>query len=261
MKKSTLVLALALVVMLFAGCKKENKLEQQIIGKWMEAEINGQPALTNDKTVTTFLSDTKATLSTSRTNFSETQVQWSAHLELDVNISGNKMTLTGHPDDNVTIVQEYSVTAIDDAQMSANFKHTRFLNGETISHKEQNNRYVKVTTDYSDAVLGKWQGHVTSAMGSAYDDGEDHQWEYLADGTFRYYLQDEDGNWVTNPDQTLSQYFVDGVLLCTRWIIDGTEYREWWEIASIANGVMNWTALRQNEDGTYTATFQMEKVE
>ena len=67
---------------------------------------------------------------------------------------------------------------------------------------------------------------------------------------------------MTNPSQTLSQYFVDGTLLCTRWVIDDTEYREWWEIASIANGVMKWTALRQNEDGTtYTATFQMEKVE
>ena len=67
---------------------------------------------------------------------------------------------------------------------------------------------------------------------------------------------------MTNPNQTLSQYFVDGSLLCTRWVIDGTENREWWEIASIADGVMNWTALRQREDGTtYTATFQMTKVQ
>ncbi len=39
------------------------------------------------------------------------------------------------------------------------------------------------------------------------------------------------------------------------------ELREWWEIESISDGVMKWTALRQREDGTtYTATFEMTKV-
>jgi len=61
---------------------------------------------------------------------------------------------------------------------------------------------------------------------------------------------------------TLNEYFVDGTLLCSRWINDENEFREWWEIASIKDGVMNWTALRANEDGTtYTATFEMKKVE
>ena len=58
-------------------------------------------------------------------------------------------------------------------------------------------------------------------------------------------------------------YFIDGTLLCMRWynIGDDTEYREWWEIESIEGGVMKWKALRQREDGsTYTATFQMTKV-
>lgn len=33
-------------------------------------------------------------------------------------------------------------------------------------------------------------------------------------------------------------------------------------IASISGGVMNWTALRKRTDGTtYTATFQMTKVQ
>ncbi|MCR4810441.1 MAG: hypothetical protein K5896_11375 [Prevotella sp.] len=60
---------------------------------------------------------------------------------------------------------------------------------------------------------------------------------------------------------TLNEYFVAGRLLCSRWINDGKELREWWEIESIENGVMKWTALRQNADGTtYTATFEMKKV-
>lgn len=62
-----------------------------------------------------------------------------------------------------------------------------------------------------------------------------------------------------------SNYFVDGTLLCTRWKNNGEgkeENREWWEIESIEDGVMKWSALRKNPDGTtYTATFQMVKVE
>ena len=236
-------------------------IAEKIIGKWIEAEINGQPALTNDKTVTTFLSDTKATLSTSRTNFSETQVQWSAHLVLDVNISGNKMTLTRHPDDNVTIVQEYSVTAIDDAQMSANFKHTRFLNGETISHKEQNNRYAKVTADYSEAVLGLWE--CTELTGIETYNDANARLEFLADGTYRYYRVDDAGQWQAVTSREFQDYFVDGTLLATRWKNEGEEeLREWWEIASIADGQMVWTALRQNADSsTVQQGMKWEKIE
>ena len=66
-------------------------------------------------------------------------------------------------------------------------------------------------------------------------------------------------------DDVLNDYFIDGNLLCTRWKNAGEgqkENREWWEIESIENGVMKWKALRQREDGsTYTATFEMTKVE
>ena len=73
--------------------------------------------------------------------------------------------------------------------------------------------------------------------------------------------QNEEGEWVPSGDE-ISEYFVDGTLLCTRWGNNEQEFREWWEIASIKDGVMKWKALRQKEDGsTYTATFEMKKVE
>ena len=70
----------------------------------------------------------------------------------------------------------------------------------------------------------------------------------------------EDGdNWVPSEDE-LSEYFVAGNLLCTRWVEGETENREWWDI-SIDGDTMNWTALREDEDGkTYTATFEMNRV-
>jgi hypothetical protein len=54
-------------------------------------------------------------------------------------------------------------------------------------------------------------------------------------------------------------------MLFTLWKNNGNgaeERRENWEISSVENGMMNWTALRKKADGTvYTATFSMTKVE
>ena len=92
--------------------------------------------------------------------------------------------------------------------------------------------------------------------------GQTHRWEYKADGTFVYYRQNDQGEWIDDVN-TMAEYFVDGTLLCMRWknVGDDTEKRESWEIASIEDGKMNWTALRQNEDGsTYTTTFEMTRM-
>ena len=98
---------------------------------------------------------------------------------------------------------------------------------------------------------------------SEYGDVEDHRWEYLLDGTFNFFRK-VNGQWQISDDD-FSDYFVAGNLLCTRWKNAGEgneEHREWWEIESIENGVMKWKALREKEDGTtYTATFEMKKVE
>lgn len=93
-------------------------------------------------------------------------------------------------------------------------------------------------------------------------DGELHRWEYKADGTYVYYRM-VDGDWKGDID-FLSDYFVDGTLLCTRWkkTADSEEIREWWEIESIQDGKMKWKALRMRDDNTtYTATFEMTKVQ
>lgn len=173
--------------------------------------MDGNPVGTNKKQVFTFISPTKASVSTSIVAKPGMPSLWMDHLETEVVISGDKVTLT---------------------------------------------------VDYSPSIIGLWQGHVTSDMGSEFDDGEEHRWEYLSDGSFHFYRL-VDGEWQLS-DDTYDNYFVDGTLLCTRWKNNGentVENREWWEIASIEDGVMNWTALRQREDGTtYNATFSMTRV-
>ena len=49
-----------------------------------------------------------------------------------------------------------------------------------------------------------------------HSDGLPHRGEYKADGTFVYYRQNDNGEWVADVN-TMSEYFVDGTLLCSRW--------------------------------------------
>ena len=233
-------------------------LSENIIGKWITAELNGQPAPTNKKTVFSFVSPTKAYHSASFNDKTEEENIWFEQEELDVVISGNKVTLTSNPNENKTVVREMNFTSINDNEFTANRKVTATVNGNEVFFIEEDIRYTKVTTDYRDAIVGTWQGRCTSE-GSVFDDGQEHRWQYNADGTYVYYVKDGN-NWVPYATNTLNEYFVDGNLLCTRWIDNGVENREWWEI-TIADGKMNWTALRQKEDGTtFTATFEMTKV-
>ncbi len=241
--------------------KIDLKLSEKIIGKWISEEFDGHPAPTNFKTIYTFVSTTKADVSTSFTMLPETGTYWNDKLETDVVINGNKITLTNRPNGHVTVVEELIVNDIDGSKFTANHKVKYTVDGNLIISNEDNVCFTKVANDYRDAIVGTWEGHVTNSEGSVYDDGETHRWEYKADGTYKYYSQNEEGEWVPS-DNDLNEYFVDGILLATRWIDNDEEFREWWEIASIKDGVMKWKALRQKEDGsTYTATFEMRKVE
>ena len=236
---------------------------EKIIGKWMSAEINGKPFPTDNKGVYTFLSTTKARMSSSVNSRPELGDLWHDLSELDVNISGNVVTLTHQLDEHKTITIEMAVTSINAKEMHANVHATLMVDGTAARTMNDHIRYERIEEDYRTAILGMWEGRSTGAEGSEFDDGENHRWEYLADGTFHYYHK-VNGEWQLS-DDVLNDYFVDGTLLCTRWKNAGAgneEHREWWEVESIENGVMKWKALRRNADGTtYTATFEMTKVQ
>ena len=235
---------------------------EKIIGKWMVAERDGEPALTNEKNVFTFLSATKAYQSVSRVDYDETKPKWRAKEECDMTIDGNTVTLLSHSS-NIDKVFTLNIKSIDDNNMSCNFKIVIMKDGEVRNTIEDTRIYRRVTADYSADIIGMWEGYSTGEEGSEFDDGENHRWEYMTDGSFNYFHK-VDGQWQISDDD-YADYFVDGNLLCTRWKNAGAgneEHREWWEIESIENGVMKWKALRQKEDGTtYTATFEMKKID
>ena len=255
MKKMIWVFAATLIcgACVFTSCKKDKdntdlNLKEKIIGKWVTADVDGQPLPTNNKMVITFVSTSKAYLSAS---FSEHQGAelWGSQMEVAVAIDGNKVTLTNHTDEHTTGVEEYIVTAINDNEFTANQKVTVTVDGTVVHTREGKMRYVKTTADYSTAVLGLWE--CTELTGVETFNDANARLEFYGDGTYNYWRKNDAGQWEAVTNREFQNYFVDGTLLATRWKNAGEdELREWWEIASIANGLMQWTALRQNADGT-----------
>ena len=232
-------------------------LAGKIVGKWINMEEEGMPVPTNSKGVFTLTADFKGDFSTSYGDLA-----WHVHAPFEYTLKDNTISWTVQENEFTQIHINHTVTAITDTEMMTKTYVQFVVNGNVVQEVGPvEMHYVRLTADYHDAVLGTWEGRVTSDQ-SEYDDGEPHRWEYKADGTYVYYSL-VDGQWVDNVN-TFAGYFIDGTLLCMRWKNAGndTEYREWWEVESIQDGVMKWTALRQREDGsTYTATFQMTKVE
>ena len=249
---------------LFSSCSNDDNpvdpadnLAEKIIGKWIDAEFDGQPALTSDKSVVTFVSPTKATYSISRTDFTETQIKWSVYRECDVEISGNKVTLTGHPEGNtsITLQEEYIINSITDTEMVCIYRHTTFHDGQARgSVDEKNVRMKKIDTDYRADIIGLWECEGISG-GDTYNDAN-ARLEFFDDGTYNFYRKNDAGYWESVTTREFQDYFVDGTLLATRWKDQGEdEHRECWEIESINGDDMLWTALRQNADGS---TFQQD---
>lgn len=267
MKQWLLVAILALSGMsVFTGCANSNSdnpanednLSEKIIGKWMLAEYNGEPALTNLKTVVTFVSPTKAYGSLADCY----GPSWNDEVSADVRIEGNKVAVMAQESEEVGHLLYMTINSISNNNMYLDSDWRILVNGETVYQEDSHECWERITEDYNEGVLGLWEGGRTSDE-SDYGDGRVHRWEFRADDTFTYYNK-VNGEWQATGD-VIYDYLVDGTLLCTRWKANGAgevENREWWEIESIKNGVMKWKALRMREDGsTYTATYEMVKVQ
>ena len=237
--------------------KPERSFSEKIVGKWINVTDNENPVPTNEKRVLTILSSTNALFSISLND--PLTAGWYSHQECDLTITGRKVAFS-YEENGMNFNCEYVARTVSDNAMDVDYTFSATSGERVIAQTDGTQRLQRISDDHSQAIVGVWEGESTGDEGSAYDDGQRHRWEYKADGTYTYYTLN-DGEW--EPLQSeYNTYFVDGLLLCTRWKNVGEdEHREWWEIESIQNGVMKWTALRKRADGTtYTATFEMEKV-
>ena len=263
MKKTVIAIALAMMSIFLVGCyqplEPDQGVAQKIIGQWITAESDGKPLPTNEKVVLDFVSATEAYVSLSFQDNKRKGTPWNDRQKAVVEIIGNDVTLTNSPEPGTTVIVGLHVEVLTNSAMVAKRTVTIRKDGGLVKSDEDIVRCEKLDVDYSTKVVGLWQGKMTSEE-SAYDDGQEHRWEFLDDGTFVYFVQNEKGIWEPG-DDTLNEYFVAGNLLCTRWVENGTEYREWWEIATASDKSMIWIGLREKEDGSrYNAAFSMEKV-
>ena len=237
---------------------EDNTLSDKIIGKWIIKERNDIPLTTNLKVVYSFVNKSDNIIV--YRSLSQEKGFWEAYQEMDCKIRGNTVYSTEKLDEHNSIVYEISFKTITETELQCTVITTMYeYDTPTQLISRDTERWVRLDEDYKSDIVGTWEGRVTSES-SEFDDGETHRWKYNNDGTYEYQSQNENGQWVSGKD-SISEYFVDGILLCTRWINNNVESREWWEIESINNGVMKWTALRQYPNGkTYNASFSMTKV-
>lgn len=259
------IMIMATVALLVVACGKEKDDEEaSIIGKWMMTEFNGATIPTNNKVVYTLESTTSGYISASSVRYN-TDMLWTNHAKSNVTMVEDTITLQGSLNKSISYMAVLNVKSLTNTNLLTESTNTLYKNGALFDESGGTVLWSRINKDYySEDILGMWEGRVTSEEGSEYDDGQLHRWEYLNDGKYIYYSLDNNGQWRSD-NGGISDYFVDGKLLCTRWTNsedDKTVNNEWWEIESIEDGVMKWTSLRQREDGTfYNATFSMTKVQ
>lgn len=238
----------------FTSCKKSgNDLSDKIQGKWIVADLDGEACPTSFKSVVTFESATKGCYSISEIN----TMTWENRTPAEVTFHEDGFTAI-EEDGLFTSVLTATVNSITDNEMRLTTEWTLTEGTTVLLHEVYDERWVRVTDDFEQSVIGTWEAQVQNG-----DNPQTWRWEFKADGTYVFSLKNGDAPWQVFEDY-MSDYFVDGALLCTRWknTALSDEERDWWEIKSIQDGKMKWTALRLDEDlTTHTETLELSKVQ
>ena len=269
LKTTGIFMFVVMAMPFYASCGDDEKitdnLSEMILGSWIHTATDGTYTPTNKKSIHTFVKvGSGLKMYNSMAITGDNDPWWEYQKEMDVTMEGNHVTMQATYDDGKKVITELDIITITSSEMQyQTVTHIIQPDGQQIDIESRTELFTRVTKDYSDDILGTWEGSIQEGQ-SAYDDNLKHRWEFKADGTYVYYCYEE-GQWVVSAD-THNDYFVDGTLICTRWTdpvnYPGQELREWWEITSIENGVMTWNALREEADGTlHTIEFKMTKVE
>ena len=237
----------------FTSCNKPaTDLSDKVQGKWIVADLDGEACPTSFKSVVTFESATKGCYSISEIN----TMTWENRTPAEVTFHEDGFTAI-EEDGLFTSVLTATVNSITDNEMRLTTEWTLTGGTEVLLHEFYTERWVRVTDDFEQSVIGTWEAQVQNE-----NKQQTWRWEFKADGTYVFSLKDGD-SWQVFEDE-MSEYFVDGSLLCTRWqhTASSDENRDWWEIESIQDGKMKWTALRLDEDlTTHTETLELSKVQ
>lgn len=253
--KNYLGLTLGICLLLTAGCKKEvhPDYETLLIGTWINSAIDGNVVKTDNAFVCDLRAD-KSGLYALGVDINDDNKLWIENDDFSYSIDGDEVTIEGTDVLNRSIKIEIEIKSISATEFTGTFDQFK-VDGVNYSNSKIYT-FKKLTTNYSAQFVGVWYGHCTSAGTT---DTKYHYWEYFADGSYKYYYQDENDNWVLKEDNN-GAYFLYGNYFASNYSNDllsggtGLAY-ECWNI-SIAGNQMTWTGLRDNGA---VVTYEMEK--
>ena len=250
-----------------------DKIDKKVIGRWVMTDIDGKALPTNGKEAFTIYSAQKGFQSAAFGN-----KIWLNKAEFKLEIEENVLFWSVQPNENVQSFHRHAINFVNDNELDATSHAIVIDNGDTIKNVGPiRTRFTRVTDDFAKEIIGTWEGKLIveqdepaemekaaenkkARKGKKDKTVEDvqpvnieelHRWQYNTDGTFAHYLKTGE-NWELTSN-TVSEYFVYGKLLCSRWADSTGGDSECWDI-EIKDDAMKWAALRLNEDGSLYAT-------
>lgn len=256
MKKINMLFILTLIPILFGGCAKDDdsNYAELLKGTWVNTMVNEQTVLTDATFIMEFKSD-NTELYASGFQLDENNKSWQENSSYTYSINKNLISIDGTDVMGDSYHMVFKILSLNHEILTYSVK-TFTVNGEVIADTDT---YTckKITNDFSTEFTGVWYGRCTTE-GSA--DSLYHYWEYFADGTYDYYYQDENSNWINKEDNE-GHYFLYGQLMASNYSHDilsgGTGLAfECWNYTLDGNNMV-WTGLRENN---VAITYEMEKV-
>lgn len=226
-----------------------------ILGTWKQEMVNGKACLTNLRSIKTFYSNGTEIVSNSKYSEGKGGWMWSCKDKYTYSLDGGYL-LENKPNTEVSFKTEIvdlgkNMIVYNKTNNTPDFKGDRNSSGVL----------VRVDDNYfSQDIIGAWEG-IDMIGYETYGDAN-HVIHFHASGSYTYYVN-ENGRWVPSSNVD-NEYNVHGDWLATRWRPEyGKDYNyEWWDIDYIKDGIMKWSALRENENGErYVATFTWRKLE
>lgn len=232
---------LSLLLLLLCGCDKDNSTSSSpdISGLWVVDKVDGEALLTNDKIF--YKIEASQMDESFRDAINEQNSRW------------EEGVLTYRQSEEMLYVQypqsgwNFEMRILNSKENSMEWKLEKSYDSSETAYPNITYLFRRLTDDYSKNIVEMWEGQcVTSG-----DSDELHRWEFLADGTYRYYSKNDLGKWIAKTDNAGSYLLYGDVLVCS-WLNDDQsgvkgQNCELWNI-SIEKDEMRWQATREGDE-------------
>ena len=250
------IILISSAVLSLVSCQKDDDSDKKELlqGTWLNTMINDVEVLTDNVYLLKFNAD-DTEVHCKGFILDDDNKRWLEDPDYSYSVSGEQVLIdgVGHMGDEYSMV--LSVISLNDESFCYSVPSFT-INGNLIT---DTCIYTckKVTEELDAAFIGVWHGRCTT-IGNA--DSLYHYWEYFEDGSYNYYYQDENENWIKKSDNE-GHYFLYGDFLATNYSFDlisggtGLAY-ECWNI-DIEGDNMTWEGVR-NEGSI--VNYEMERV-